>query len=116
LRLVVNALNDAGYGTGEACDGEVALLVHQREPAPDLIVADLAMPRMDGRMLVEHLQRSKRLAGIPVVLMWARLSADEADMIAWRDARVPHWVMKPFATDALLAKVAETPAAGRDRS
>lgn len=56
------------YETSEAGDG-VAALEALREGLPDIIVTDLALPRMDGFELIARLRADERLRSIPVIAL-----------------------------------------------
>jgi len=47
VKILKTALDDEGYVTVEAYDGEAAL-ERWRQERPDLVVLDVLMPRMDG--------------------------------------------------------------------
>jgi len=57
-----------GYTVVKASNGEHAL-AQARAIAPDLILLDVRMPRMDGLEVLERLQSDPALAGIPVVML-----------------------------------------------
>jgi two-component system, chemotaxis family, chemotaxis protein CheY len=52
----------------EARDGAEALAMIRTSP-PDLVLADLRMPRLDGFGLCEALQKDVRLHGVPVLIL-----------------------------------------------
>lgn len=56
------------YETSEAGDGVAALEVI-RQGVPDIIVTDLALPRMDGFELIARLRADERLRSIPVIAL-----------------------------------------------
>lgn len=56
------------YETSEAGDGVAALEVI-RLGVPDIIVTDLALPRMDGFELIARLRADERLRSIPVIAL-----------------------------------------------
>ena len=93
LDALVDALAEEGYRVRSAVDGIAALEELNREP-PDLVVADVHMPRLDGGQLVRRL----REWNVPVIL----LSGDPN----W--ARTPGvaFVPKPFDLDHFLTIVA----------
>jgi DNA-binding response OmpR family regulator len=68
LRLRLRA-ND--YDIATASDGYAAISTAQRE-RPDLIVLDLGLPVGDGFVVLERLQSSDSLSGIPVIVLSAR--------------------------------------------
>ncbi len=57
-----------GYRVRLAVDGVDALNQLRGEPA-DIVIADLAMPRMDGFQLLTHMKKDKRLSSIPVIIV-----------------------------------------------
>jgi CheY-like chemotaxis protein len=95
LDLLSAALQDEGYRVVRASDGVEALACMERE-APDLVVTDFRMPRMNGVELVARLRAYQTLP-VPIILM----SAVDPLPIALphRTAVLP----KPFTLDALLA-------------
>jgi CheY-like chemotaxis protein len=66
--LYATYLDSRGFSALTAPDGEVALEMARRL-RPDVIVMDLAMPRLDGIMATERLKRDPRTRRIPVILM-----------------------------------------------
>jgi DNA-binding response OmpR family regulator len=68
LRLRLRA-ND--YDIATACDGYSAIASAQKEH-PDLIVLDLGLPAGDGFVVLDRLQNSDTLSGIPVIVLSAR--------------------------------------------
>jgi two-component system KDP operon response regulator KdpE len=68
LRLRLRA-ND--YDISTASDGYAAISTAQKEH-PDLIVLDLGLPVGDGFVVLERLQSSDTLSGIPVIVLSAR--------------------------------------------
>ena len=68
LRLRLRA-ND--YDIATAGDGYSAIATAQKE-RPDLIVLDLGLPAGDGFVVLERLQNSDTLSGVPVIVLSAR--------------------------------------------
>jgi two-component system, chemotaxis family, sensor kinase CheA len=69
-------LERAGYAVRVAADGAEALAMLRREPA-DLVLTDLEMPGLDGFALTRAIRADAGLAGIPVLVLSGRESADE---------------------------------------
>ncbi len=67
-RFYVGVLREAGARVVEARDGVEALQLARAEP-PDLILADIVMPRLDGLGLCAAVRREPALDGVPVVLL-----------------------------------------------
>lgn len=64
----VGVLREAGARVTEARDGLEALELARKEP-PDLILADIVMPRLDGLGLCAAVRREPALDGVPLVLL-----------------------------------------------
>ena len=90
----------AGYAVTVADDGGTALAAVERS-VPDVVVLDVAMPGVDGLSVCRRL-RARGLA-VPILLLTARDAV--ADRVAGLDAGADDYLVKPFATDELLARV-----------
>jgi two-component system response regulator MprA len=99
-RMLARTLAADGYEVVTAGDGGGALVEIERS-APDLILLDVTMPGLDGLGVTRRL-RGKGDA-IPVLLLTARDGV--ADRVAGLDAGADDYLVKPFATDELLARV-----------
>lgn len=67
---------------------------------PDLVISDLAMPRADGFSLI---QRIRATGGTPILVLSVR--GGEADKVRALDLGADDYVVKPFSTPELLARV-----------
>jgi DNA-binding response OmpR family regulator len=94
----------AGIGVLQAEDGEEALALARAE-APDLILLDLMMPRLDGWTVAEELAADKRTSDIPVVFLTAR--ATTSDRRRAEELGALGYVLKPFDPVELAPLVAE---------
>jgi CheY-like chemotaxis protein len=70
LRALCVRLTAAGFVCESAADGKEALAKTQRWH-PDLIIADLVMPHMDGYEMCRQLKSDEQTAAIPVVVLTA---------------------------------------------
>ncbi|MET0424432.1 MAG: SpoIIE family protein phosphatase, partial [Actinoplanes sp.] len=95
-------LRSAGYTVSEVGDGQDALDA-ARGAAPDLIVSDVMMPRLDGLQLVQALRADPRTASVPVLLLSAR--AGQESSIEGLQAGADDYLVKPFSAAELLARV-----------
>ena len=95
-------LRDAGYDVLTAADG-VAALEKMREVRPDLIVADVTMPRMDGYTLCDVVRRRAEWADIPFVFLTAR--GEREDVLRGRSLGADDYIVKPFDIDELILTV-----------
>src|SRR5579859_205291 len=85
-----------------AADGHEALAVAARQ-APDLVLLDVQMPRLDGLATVRALKARPETAHIPVILLTA-LSGTEATLHGL-DAGADEFLSKPVDEHELLARV-----------
>jgi CheY-like chemotaxis protein len=85
-----------------AADGAQALAL-ARETAPDLVLADVMMPGLDGFELLRELRSDGALSTIPVVLITAR--AGEESAIEGLLAGADDYIVKPFSARELVARV-----------
>src|SRR3954466_3178198 len=98
--MLLRTLTAEGYDVRAAADGGAAL-VEVEQAAPDLVVLDVAMPGLDGLAVCRRV-REKGLA-LPILLLPARDAV--VDRVAGLDAGADDYLVKPFATDELLARV-----------
>ena len=92
-------LEHAGFSVIVAGDGRMALdLARSRQP--DLIVLDLALPRIDGLDVARELRRE---SNVPIIMVTARV--EEADRIAGLEVGADDYVTKPFSPKELVARV-----------
>ena len=99
-RMLERALGAEGYAVEAAADGALALVAVERS-VPDLLILDVAMDGVDGLAVCRRI-RDKGLA-LPVLLLTARDGVP--DRVAGLDAGADDYLVKPFATDELLARV-----------
>ena len=118
-RIVLRAaLERAGYSVDIASNG-VEALEKARKTVPDLVIADVLMPEMDGFALCRELKDDPSLAGIPVVFHTASY-LDERDLDLGRSLGAAHYLLKPVDFKKMLGVVAEVlarePVAHEERS
>jgi PAS domain S-box-containing protein len=102
MREYVRRLLAPSYDVQTVADGEAALdAIHQR--LPDLVVADVMMPKLDGFGLLNELRSNGRTAAIPVLLLSAR--SGEESRIEGLKAGADDYLVKPFSARELLARV-----------
>jgi two-component system, OmpR family, response regulator MprA len=99
-RMLDRTLSAEGYAVATAADGGEALAAVERS-TPDLVVLDVGLPGVDGLSVSRRL-RAKGLA-VPVLLLTARDSVP--DRVAGLDAGADDYLVKPFATEELLARI-----------
>ena len=100
--LVTYRLTRSGYDVIGARDGLEALeLATQR--APDLMVLDVMMPKLDGYELTRRVRAEEALRSIPVILLTAR--SQETDVDRGFEVGADDYLRKPFNPDELVARV-----------
>ena len=67
-KLISGKLEKSGYETICAVDGVDALDMLE-ELVPDLVLLDIAMPRMDGYQVCKLIRENKKTADIPVIMV-----------------------------------------------
>jgi DNA-binding response OmpR family regulator len=97
---LADALEAEGHRALTAADGAAGL---QRaiEEKPDLILLDIMMPKLDGFALCAELRRLGLTQ--PVLMLTAKGQVD--DRVAGLDAGADDYLVKPFSTEELLARV-----------
>ena len=102
VRAYVRSVLAPQFQVLEAGDGKAGLDL-AREALPDLIVADVMMPELDGLGLGRALKADPMTDAIPVILLTAR--AESADQIAGLEAGADAYLTKPFDPGVLTACV-----------
>jgi two-component system, OmpR family, response regulator AdeR len=92
-------LRHEGFRTERAADGERALEVF-RAAAPDLVLLDLGLPKLDG---MEVLRRIRSASDVPVIILTAR--AEEVDELLGLGMGADDYLVKPVSARKLLARV-----------
>ncbi|MEZ4466770.1 MAG: response regulator [bacterium] len=101
-QLVSRLLSKSGYGCTTATDGLDGLRALE-VAIPDLIIADVIMPELDGLTFVKALKTQKETKAIPVIFLTAK--NDPLSMIEGINVGAKFYVTKPFQSEDLLAKV-----------
>ena len=95
-------LEAAGHHTLTAPDGSAALAILQAQPV-DLILADIAMPRMNGYQLYERVRENPDWLAIPFIFLTAR--SLDSDIRYGKELGVDDYLTKPIEPEDLLAAV-----------
>ncbi|MFC3443371.1 response regulator transcription factor [Sphingobium rhizovicinum] len=97
-QLLVFAFGKAGLDTIEAADGEAALAQVEQQ-APDLVILDINMPRMDGLEVCRRLRASN---DVPIFFLSSR--DDEIDRVLGIELGGDDYVVKPFSPREVVAR------------
>ena len=102
-RIYVTILEHAGYRVLEAVDGEVGLAIARQE-MPDLILMDVALPKIDGWEATRRLKADPATRGIPIVALTAHALASDREKAM--DIGCDGYIDKPAEPRLVLAEVA----------
>ncbi|HEX6464140.1 MAG TPA: response regulator [Vicinamibacterales bacterium] len=95
-------LQFSGYSVAEAGNG-VEAVEKTRELLPDIVLMDLALPRMDGWEATRRLKADPATKHIPIVALTGHALAGHAE--GAREAGCDAFVTKPCLPDALVAEI-----------
>jgi DNA-binding response OmpR family regulator len=101
LRGLVDSLRFAGHEPIACTDGNDGLS-RALSVSLDLAILDVVLPKRDGLAILREIRKSK--PGLPVILVTAR--GAEADRVAGLESGADDYVVKPFSSKELLARVA----------
>jgi len=97
---LVRTLQAEGYSVALVSDG-LSALEKAKSTKPDLIVLDLGLPNIHGLDVCRSLRAQK--LDMPILILTARTS--ELDLVVGLDAGADDYIMKPFRTSELLARL-----------
>ena len=98
-RIMRTTLTGAGYQVDDAKTGEEGL-DKVREFRPDLVLLDMNMPGMGGLAACREIRSG---AGVAIIMLTVRNT--EKDKVEALDAGADDFVVKPFSTPELLARI-----------
>jgi len=98
-KLLTFPLQKDGYRVVEARDGEVALRRFDEE-AIDLVVLDLALPKLDG---LEVCRRLRARSAVPIIMLTAR--DEEIDKVVGLEIGADDYITKPFSIREFRSRV-----------
>jgi DNA-binding response OmpR family regulator len=99
-RMVVRALNAAGYDMDSSDDGEAGLR-RAMTGEYQLVILDLVMPRADGRQVLSQLRRNRPEQAVMIL----SCLSDVTTKVGCLDMGAQDYLTKPFSLDELLARV-----------
>lgn len=101
---ILNGLKDIleqeGYTTVLAKDGERALLLFDRE-SPDFVLLDIMMPNKSGYDVLKEIRRKDR--AVPVVFISAK--SEEIDKVIGLELGADDFIVKPFGVKEVVARI-----------
>ena len=102
LESMAVTLEAEGYQVLTAVDGVEALSILESQPA-DLILADIAMPRMNGYQLLERVRANPAWVAMPFLFLTAR--AMDSDVRYGKELGVDDYLTKPIEPEDVIAAV-----------
>jgi PAS domain S-box-containing protein len=102
MRQYIRRVLGGRYEIAFAGNGEEALALALAHP-PDLILADIMMPRMDGFELIRRVRASEATSTIPIMVLSAR--AGEESRVEGLGKGADDYLVKPFSAIELQARV-----------
>ena len=102
LRQHIRSLLEPEFRVEEAPNGRAGLK-RARRLLPDLVVADVMMPELNGFDMVQRLQRSPRTNSLPVVMLTAR--SETTDTAEGLERGADAYITKPFDATVLIAQI-----------
>jgi two-component system cell cycle response regulator DivK len=101
-KIVRDLLGRTSYRVIEAVDGESGVVTAKQE-RPDLILADIQLPRMSGLDATRALRADPQTAHIPIIVITSfALSGDEGKA---KEAGASHYLAKPYSPRELLEAI-----------
>ena len=98
-RFLKPSLMAEGYGVVQAMTGAQALTL-AAERRPDIVVLDLGLPDIDGKVVIERLRRG---SDVPIIVLSAR--DRESEKVRALDLGADDFVNKPFGVGELMARI-----------
>ncbi len=98
--IIKDTLESQGFIIRTARDGEEGLQMFFNE-TPDVVVADVMMPRMDGFEMVRRIRRKDNLT--PVLFLTAR--TETQDVVQGFEMGANDYIRKPFGMQELIVRI-----------
>jgi len=98
-KMLTITLQSSGYGVVEAENGKDALKKVANHP-PDLILLDLGLPDQNGQDILKHM---REWFANPIIII--SVQSNENDIVAALDGGANDYLVKPFRTGELLARI-----------
>lgn len=100
-QALINSIRAAGYNVIAAADGQAALdSFYQAASTIDLVILDILMPRLDG---LQVCQKIREISDVPIII--ATVLGSSADRITGLEMGANDYIVKPFSTKELIARI-----------
>jgi CheY-like chemotaxis protein len=103
IRMFLTSLLEKDYNIVTMCDGHDALIYLSKSHFPDLIILDMEMPKVNGRVFVRRVKYSYKHNRIPIIV----ISAINNKLIinSFLKIGVIEYLTKPFKPETLIEMV-----------
>ncbi|HDH02517.1 MAG TPA: response regulator, partial [Nitrospirae bacterium] len=101
-KVVELILADEGFEIKSVGDGEHAWALI-KEFMPDIVLADIEMPKMNGYQLCEKIKEDENTRDIPVILLAGAFEPIDEDLL--KEAGADDYIVKPFESQELISKI-----------
>ena len=98
--IIKDSLDDLGFKVAIAHDGEDALRQYAISK-PDIIVADVMMPRLDGFEIAKRIRKNDQIT--PIIFLTARSAVD--DVVHGFEIGANDYLKKPFGMQELIVRI-----------
>ncbi|MEM7033884.1 MAG: response regulator transcription factor [Chloroflexota bacterium] len=98
-RLLDEYLSEQGYLVLQARDGLEAL-AQVEQAAPDLILLDIMMPRLDGFQAISRIRSNSR---VPIIMLTSK--RHESDVVRGFELGADDYIVKPYRMRVLLMRI-----------
>ncbi len=100
--LLTFVLQRSGFSV-VTCQDAWSALRKLNEQDADLLIVDWMLPEMDGCEMVRMLRARERTSELPIIMLTAK--GEEGDLLEGFKAGVDDYIVKPFSTKVLVARV-----------
>ena len=102
VKTIRFSLEAEGYKVLVSYNGEDALNQARKE-APDLILLDIMLPKLDGYKVCRLLKFDEQYKNIPILMLTAK--TQEKDKLLGKETGADEYITKPFDIEELMEKV-----------
>ena len=103
LQILLKNLFKTEFDVTLCENGLEGLKALEKGPKPDLIIADIMMPLLNGLTMVDAIKKHQGTEDIPVIFLTAK--STPADVIEGINVGAKYYITKPFKIDELQSKV-----------
>jgi DNA-binding response OmpR family regulator len=100
LSIITDTLESEGFSMLKACDGNEGLRMFF-DKQPDILVADVMMPKMDGFEMVGKIRKTNKTT--PILFLTARSSIE--NLVSGFELGANDYLRKPFKMQELIIRV-----------